>query len=161
MFRCIRYIAPLILSVPLSAIAVPPQSEQFVDVGFALIPSIDCDSFLITFDMESEKARITTFFDESGNAIRMRVRWTYHGTATNSLTGLTLRDQSALNITTDLSANTTTIVGVGFHYAIPGRGLIFVEAGKLIVGPDGSFVFQAGQHDATTGFDLLCEAIAA
>ena len=161
MLRSIRYVAPLILSAPLSAIALPPQSEQLVDVGLAVIPSIDCGSFLLTFDMESEKARITTFFDASGNAIRMRVRWTYHGTLTNSLTGLTLRDQTALNSTTDLSANTTTIVGVGFHYAIPGKGLIFVEAGKLIVGPDGSILFQAGQHDAVPGFDLLCEALAA
>ena len=111
--------------------------------------------------MTAEKARITAYFDQSGNATRMRIRWIIHGALTHSLTGLTLRDQSTLNITTDLSSNTQTIAGVGFHYAIPGEGLIWLDVGKLIVGPDGSILFQSGQHDASSGFDSLCEALGA
>lgn len=159
MFRSTHFVAPLILMAPLSAIAAPPQSEQLVDVGLGALPTIDCGSFLLTYDMSGEKARITTYFDQSGNATRMRLRWVIHGTLTHSLTGLTLRDQSTLNITTDLSTNTQKIVGVAFHYSIPGEGLIWLDAGKLIFGPDGSILFQAGPHDSIAGFGSLCEAL--
>lgn len=159
MFAPTRFVATLLLIAPLHAVADPPQSEQFIDVGFALIPPIDCGTFLLNFEMTGEKARVTTFFDQSGNATRMRVRFVYFGTLTHSGTGMVLRDQSTLNFTTDVSTNTTKIVGVGFHYSIPGEGLIFVEAGQVIIGPDGSILFEAGQHDAAEGFGLLCEAL--
>ena len=159
MFRSIRFVAPLLLLTPLQAVAVPPQSEQFIDVGFALLPPIDCGTVLLNFEMTGEKARVTTFFDQNGNATRMRIRFVYFGTLTHSGTGLVLRDQSTVNITTDVSTNTTKNVGVGFHYSIPGEGLIFVEAGQIIIGPDGSILFQPGQHDAIDGFGLLCEAL--
>jgi hypothetical protein len=159
MFRSIHFVAPLILMAPLHAIAAPPQSEQLVDVGIGALPTIDCGSFLLTYDMSGEKARITTYFDQSGNATRMRIRWVIHGTLTHSLTGLTLRDQSTLNITTDLSTNTQTVVGVGFHYSIPGKGLIWLDVGRLIVAPDGGILFETAQHDASAGFGSLCEAL--
>ena len=161
MFAPTRFVAPLLLIAPLHAVGAPPQSEQFIDVGFALLPPIDCGTFLLNFEMTGEKARVTTFFDQNGDATRMRVRFVYFGTLTHSGTGMVLRDQSTLNITTDVSTNTTKIVGVGFHYSIPGEGLIFVEAGKLVFGPDGSILFQAGQHDeqAAPNFGLLCEAL--
>ena len=155
------YVAPLILGAALPAIAVPPQSEQLVDVGLGALPTIDCGSFLLTYQMDAEKARITTYFDQTGTATQMRIRWVIHGTLTHSLSGLTLRDQSTLNITADLSTNEQTIAGVGFHYAIPGEGLIWLDVGKLIVSPDGSILFQSGQHDASEGFDSLCEALSA
>jgi len=162
MFRHTRYyVAPLILSAALPAIATPPQSEQLVDVGLGALPTIDCGSFLLTYQMDAERARITTYFDQSGAATRMRIRWVIHGSLTHSLSGLTLRDQSTLNITTDLSTGTQRVVGVGFHYAIPGEGLIWLDAGQLIVGPDGSILFQPGQHDAIAGFDSLCQALSA
>lgn len=159
MFSPIRFVAPLVLMAPLHAVAVPPQSEQLVNVGLGALPTIDCGSFLLNYDMRGEKARITTFFDKNGNATRMRIRWVIHGTLTHSGTGLVLRDQSTINITTDLSTNTTKIAGVGFHYTIPGEGLIFLEAGQIIIGPDGSILFQPGKHDAIDGFGLLCEAL--
>ena len=159
MFQPIRFVAPLLLMTPLQAVAVPPQSEQLVNVGLGALPTIDCGSFLLNYDMRGEKARITTFFDRNGFATRMRIRWVIHGTLTHSGTGLVLRDQSTLNITTDLSTNTTKLTGVSFHYAIPGEGLIFLDVGNLIIGPDGSILFQAGKHDANDGFGLLCEAL--
>ena len=159
MFRSIRFVAPLILMAPFHAIAVPPESVQLVDVGIGALPTIDCGSFLLIPDFSSEKARITTYFDQSGNPTLMKVRFVIHGTLTHSLTGLTLRDQATLNITTDLSTNTEKNVGVGFHYSIPGEGLIWLQAGQIIVGPDGSILFQAGQADAIEGFGSLCEAL--
>jgi hypothetical protein len=110
--------------------------------------------------MGGERARITTFLDNEGNPRRMRLRWVIHGTLTHSATGQTLRDQSTLNITTDINSGSDTLTGVGFHYAVPGKGLIYLEAGRVVFAPDGSIEFQAGQHDGLSGFGKLCEALA-
>ena|SRR5215208_853185 len=162
MFRSIHCsLASLILFGAIPAFAAAPQSEQLVDVDLGALPSIiDCDGFSLSYEMSDERARITTYFDQNGNPTRMRVRWIIHGTLIHSGTGLTLRDQAAITTTTDLSSNTETITGVGFHYAVPGEGLIFLEVGRLVLGPNGNIQFQAGRHDGPFGFDQLCLALA-
>jgi hypothetical protein len=133
---------------------------QLVDIGLGALPTIDCGSFSLTYEMSGERARITTYFDSAGTPIRMRVHWTIHGTLTHSLTGGVLRDQSTLSITTDLNTAEQTVVGIAFHYAIPGEGLIFLDAGRVIVSSDGSIELSAAPKDAAPGFGLLCDALA-
>ena len=52
------------------------------------------------------------------------------------------------------------MVGIGFHYAVPGNGLIFLDAGRVVLSADGSIAFSAGPKDAATGFGPLCDALA-
>lgn len=151
---CTSIVAPFLLGLAVPAMAAPPQSEQFIDFGFGALPPIDCGSFILNYELSGERARITTFFDNEGNPQRMRVRWVIHGSLTHSVTGLTLRDQSTLNITTDLNSGSVTVTGVSFHYAIPGEGLVFLDAGRIVIGPDGSIEFQAGPK--VSGFGKLC-----
>lgn len=143
-----------------SVLAAPPQSEQFVDVGLGAIQDIDCGSFAITYELSGERARVTTFFDNAGNATRMQIRWTIFGTLTQSVTGQTLRDQAAISLQVDLNTDRTAIAGMNFHYAIPGKGLIFLDAGRIVVSPDGSFEFLAGPKDSIPNFAALCNALA-
>jgi hypothetical protein len=155
-----RFCTFALVALTSPAVATPPQSEQLVDIGLGALPTIDCGGFNLTYEMSGERARVTTYFDSAGTPIRMRVRWTIHGTLTHSLTGAVLRDQSALNITTDLNTGEQTVVGVGFHYTIPGEGVIFLDAGRVIFGSDGSIQFSAGPKDAINGFAPLCNALA-
>lgn len=159
-FNSGRFCTLALAALTSPALATPPQSEQLVDIGLGALPTIDCGGFSLTYEMSGERARITTYFDSSGTPIRMRVRWTIHGTLTHSLTGGVLRDQSSLNITTDLNTGEQSIVGVGFHYAIPGKGLIFLDAGRIVLNSDGSIEFLAGPKDALPGFGPLCDALA-
>jgi hypothetical protein len=146
--------------IPASAIAAPPQSEQLIDVGLGALAPIDCGTFTLTYEMSGERARVTTFFDQQGNPKRMRIHWTIHGTLIHSLSGETLRDQSTLIITVDPTSDATTVAGVAFHYAVPGKGLIFLEAGRLIIDAGGGIQFSAGPKDGLAGFGQLCEALA-
>jgi hypothetical protein len=157
---CVSIVAPFLLCLAVPAMAAPPQSEQFIDFGFGVLPPIDCGNFILNYEMSGERARVTTFFDNEGNPTRMRLRWVIHGTLTHSATGQILRDQSSLNVTSDLNSGSTTVTGIAFHYVIPGTGLIFLDAGRVVVAPDGSIAFQAGPKDALPGFGQLCEALA-
>jgi hypothetical protein len=57
----------------------------------------------------------------------------------------------------DMNTAEQTVVGVGFRYAIPGEGLIFLDAGRVILSSDGSIAFSAGPKDALTGFGQLLQ----
>ena len=53
------------------------------------------------------------------------------------------------------------MVGIPFKVTVPGHGVIFIEAGRLLYdGPTGQLIFQAGKHQFRDGdFAALCAAL--
>jgi hypothetical protein len=61
----------------------------------------------------------------------------------------------------DANGNTGAFMGAGFRVNLPGQGVIFLMAGRLVVDFDtGEILFEAGPQDALEGnFDALCTAL--
>src|SRR5829696_5678079 len=78
--------APLLLAAPAGATA--PTVETVTVQRHFEFPGA-CGSFGVIADFSAER-RITTFYDQAGNAIRTVIHAKTPGTLTNSMTGTTL-----------------------------------------------------------------------
>jgi hypothetical protein len=59
-------------AIPASAKA--PLKENFVDQGIFTLPDILCGSFTLTEVMDSESVQVTTFFDGTGDPVKVATR---------------------------------------------------------------------------------------
>ena len=147
------------MALPASANAGSPVIERF-DFTVVQEPMAGCGDFEIIADGQGTN-RITTFFDNAGNPIRVAFQGHYNGTMTNSVTGFALMDMpSVANITFDLVAGTQTNIGAFFTVTVPGAGVIVVEAGRIVFDGSGPPIFVAGPHrppDET--IEMLCNAL--
>lgn len=111
-----------------------PISDSFVDTD-------TCGSALPITTTTTGSIRFTTFAD--GNQIR-------HGdiTATLSANGKALTNNQHFNVF--VTDTTRTVVGAVFTINVPGQGVPALDAGRLVLGPDG-VVFAAGPHEPFYG----------
>ncbi|MFL5915044.1 MAG: hypothetical protein ACJ752_05335 [Gaiellaceae bacterium] len=127
------------LAVAANASADRPQvfTVPFVDSS---VDTDTCGASLPINDTRTGTIRFTTFAD--GSQIR-------HGdvTVTLSANGKTLTYDQHFNVfITDTSR---TVVGLVGTIKVPGYGTV-VEAGRLVLGPDG-VVFESGRHQLFNG----------
>ncbi|HLF90596.1 MAG TPA: hypothetical protein VI451_16735, partial [Anaerolineales bacterium] len=119
-------------------------------------------SFLATEDFV-EDVRVTTFFDNAGDPVRVQVHVNFDGILTNSVTGQTLSDPGHFTITYDLQEDTITYIGLVFGITIPGQGIAVLDAGKVVFqGEDveENVIFEAGPHQFLhEGEALICAAL--
>jgi hypothetical protein len=143
-----------ILSVtPVSAAA--PDIYRFEEV-FSY--QVQCDGFDLNGE-GNEKYSVTIFYDREGNPVRTQIVLQYYGTLTHSVTGQTWSDPQFAILKSDLLQGTDTYLGLIYRITVPGRGLVYVDAGKIVVGEEG-VIFEAGTHQFLNGSDqLLCEIL--
>jgi hypothetical protein len=156
---CVAAFCLMGLPAPSLVRAGGPLIEEFDSVVDDELMA-NCGDFLIIAN-GSGKNRITTFFDNEGNPIRVAFHGRYRGTMTNSVTGETLLDApSVANITFDLVAGTQTNIGAFFTVTTPGGGAVLIEAGRIVFDGNGPPIFIAGPHrppNETIG--ILCDAL--
>lgn len=116
------------------AVFTVPISDSFVDTDI-------CGASLPVTTTVSGTIRFTTFAD--GSQIR-------HGdiTVTLAANGKTLTNNQYFNVF--LTDTTRTIVGAIVTYNVPGYGTLQLDAGRLVLGPDG-VLFEAGPHQGFNG----------
>jgi hypothetical protein len=73
-----------------------------------------------------------TFFDNSGNPIRVDYLVHYEGTLTNSVSGKVLDDRGDVKNTVDLINGTFTQTGGLRHTTVSGLGIVIQETGRII-----------------------------
>lgn len=155
----VAILALLALASVTTALAAKPEVQTFHDEGSF---EIDCGSFLALADFE-EDARVTTFFDDAGNPVRIQVHVNYDGTLTNSVTGLTVRDPGHFTIQVDLHEGTQNFVGLVYGITIPGEGVVVLDAGRVVFAGEAveeNIIFEAGQFDVLHGGDaVICAAL--
>lgn len=149
----------VLLAIPSAAAAREPLIEEF-DIVEDNSVFASCGDFLMIAN-GAGRVRITTFFNREGDPIRVLFQGRYNGTITNSVTGATLYDSpSVANITIDLVKGTETQVGTFFNVTVPGVGVVFLEAGRLVFDGAGPPVFIAGPHyPPAEGLAILCDAL--
>jgi hypothetical protein len=134
--------------------ATPPQIFTFLDAGSNLI---DCGSFMVREDYSIPTRVIVFASDPDGNAISGQAHNDLNGTFTNLTTSYSLPEYAHRTIMFDNQAGTRKEVGLFVRVSLPGGGVVTLQAGNLIIGPDD--VTFAGNHHWADGPDLICAAL--
>jgi hypothetical protein len=137
-------------------------------------PDFTCADGTVIYDQGTVRQVVTRYYDTDGNLVRRVIHefWS-DARKSNPLTGASAPYTQASNITDvlavpgDFSSATETVTGQGSIH-IPGLGAVLLNAGRFVVGPDGSIEFRAGPQsfldfgDGNTAVvDELCAALGA
>jgi len=151
--RVPRTIAFLVLAVGLalgafapSASATAPVVETF-HTERSFVFGGPCPNGVTLVGSIVEDVRITTFFDRAGNPVREMIKVDATGEVTNPVTGQSAENPAHTTIFVDLVAGTETQVGLVFKTTVPGVGVVFHDAGRVVFDADGNLTFEAGPHD--------------
>jgi hypothetical protein len=127
------------------------------------------------FDQGTGNESSTRWFDQNGNLTKVETRIDYtFGEWSNPLTGAvvpyTQHNVETFNFAVpgDFSTVTTTQTGENIYTNPSTHKVVFLNAGRFVMAPDGSLVFQAGP-DAfadffggdTSAIDGVCAALGA
>ena len=141
---------------PLTAAAAqPPTSvqEPTNDVQVFSGPNSPCP-FDITF-IGTGEVTITTYYDNSGTPIRQSV----HGALVHTIFSAwhTLVSNGPAPVHLDLSTGQIVDTGKEYAFHVPGDGIVFGQAGRLVFAADGSELSFAGNSVVNTS--ELCAAL--
>ena len=104
--------------------------------------------------------RVTAFYDENGQLDLMKRHISFSGTLSSPPTGKSVPHEGHATLTIDPQTNTTTITGLYHYTVLPGVGMVFLDAGIVVVAADGSISFVAGPHDYyLRATEQLCAAL--
>ena len=131
------------------ASAREPQREVFRFAGSFLVG--DCGGGVVLTDTFTEVDTVTTFFDASGNPIRVQVHANFDGVITNSASGNTYRDPATFTVVEDVVNGTVTFRGEFGAIVAPGVGIVIQDTGTITFDADGNIIFQAGPHQLLVG----------
>src|SRR5215213_4493948 len=138
-------------------------------------PDFACGNGDVIFDQGTVRQVVIRYYDTDGNLTRRVIHEYWSDTQkSNPLTGATAPYTQASNITDvlavpgDFDSATETVTGQ-WNITLPGLGAVFLNAGKFVVGPDGTIEFRAGPQgfldyfvDGNTAVvDELCAALGA
>ncbi len=164
--RCYRLLLVIVLALATSASAAAAQPDIFRFQHHGGDPHlVDCGTFFINGQFE-EHGSVTTFFDDAGHPVRLKIHVVFNGQLTNETTGKTLRDAPRYTVFVDVQTGTATVVGLPVHWTIPGGGRIMLDAGNITFDPTtGEIMFEAGPHPLLYLTEaeietLLCSALA-
>jgi hypothetical protein len=139
------------------ASARPPQREVVRQSGSFLVA--DCGGGVLLTETFTEVLTITTFFDASGNPIRVHLHENFDGVITNSASGNTYRDPGHWTLVEDVVNGTVTFHGEFFAIVAPGVGIVIQDTGTITFDADGNIIFQAGPHEVLTGTADFCSVL--
>ena len=142
-------VAPLALVAPASA--TEPTVETFHFEGTD-VPFASCEGFdiIVNFSVDIVER---TFYDNTGEPIRIQIQFQGEGELVNTVTGATNTGSSPSMVIVDLEAGTETEVGLVFHNNLPGEGIVALQAGRITVDEDGNVLFSAGPQPGFEGID--------
>jgi hypothetical protein len=131
--------------LPGAVSAAPPLVETFTDEGSFTFQN-PCSNGVFLVGAFTETVRVTTFFDNDGNPIRIQIHVNHDGVITNPDTGASVEDDAHQTIVLDLVEGTETTVGLVFSSTVPGVGVVFHDVGRVVFDAEGNVTF-AGPHD--------------
>jgi hypothetical protein len=146
------------------ALAVPPDRVPIsLDEDW---PAIDCGDFELYRHILVE-GMVTTFYDKDDVRTLEKAYVSILWTLTNSKDDRVLTNKTNYVRTSDYEEGLHTYVGVLWHLTVPGRGVVVLDAGRIIVdyypppiAPGYDVVWQAGHHELINADDwtVLCQA---
>jgi hypothetical protein len=157
-------VIPILLAAALAAAPTAAAAGPVVigpDHEEGLAPLADCGSFEI-LDAYSIDATMRLFLGADGDPAWAIETVSGVDTLTNSVTGKAIAAPFHNSVRIDFATGLGAFGGIIFRVTLPGAGVIFLDAGRLVASQDGSIVtFRAGPHQFIDGdFDALCAALA-
>jgi len=144
-----------IVMFPLPAAAQPPTSMQIPANDVEVFRGADSPCpFDITFTGTGD-VTLTTYYDNTGTPIRQSI----HGALVHTIFSAwhTLVSNGPAPVHIDLSTGQMIVTGKEFAFHVPGDGIVFGQAGRLISAADGSELSFAGH--SITNTSALCAAL--
>ena len=141
--------------LPLAASAQPPSSVQVPVNDVQDLSGADSPCpFDITFT-GTGTITVTTYYDATGTPIRESV----HGALTHTISSAwhTLTSNGPAPVHVDATTGHMIDTGKEFAFHVPGDGIVFGQAGRLIFAADGSELSFAGNSVINTA--ALCQAL--
>jgi hypothetical protein len=117
-----------------------------------------CDGYNVIGDFDVTRQDVT-FFDNSGNPIRVDIFVHYVGILTNSVSGKTLDDKGDTKNTVDLVNGTFTQTGGLRHTTVSGLGIVIQETGRIIFDDATGGILFVTPGMATDEVLQLCAAL--
>lgn len=139
-------VAFALLTLPTAVSAAPPVVETFHDEGSGAFGGPCLNGVTLVFTV-TEDVRVTTFFDEAGNPVRLQGTVDTVMVVTNPESGESVRSPAHTTFFEDLVAGTNAQVGLVFHATVPGVGVVFHDVGRIVSDAEGNLIFEAGPHD--------------
>ena len=139
-------VAFALLILPVAVSAAPPVVETFHDGGSFTFAG-PCPNGVTLVGTFTEDVRVTTFFDRAGNPVRLQITVDAGGVVTNPETGQSVENPAHTTVFVDLVAGTEAQVGLVFKATVPGVGVVFHDAGRVVFDAAGDVIFEAGPHD--------------
>jgi hypothetical protein len=146
---------PLALAAP--AAAVEPTRDV---VQVTTINRNPCPSGVSLVGVFHTTREITTFYDDSGNAVSQLWHVTFEGTSTNPLTGASLTNRGLRIFHRDLVTGEFFTTGPNVITKLPDGGVAIGGAGRLAFDSSGALIEHDGPDTATERAQL-CEALGA
>jgi hypothetical protein len=145
-FLIVSAFATLVALPVFSASAAPPLVETFHDEGSFTFAG-PCPNGVTLEGSFTDDLRVTTFFDNAGNPVRLQIKLDHAGVITNPATGLSVNDPAHTTTFVDLVTGTATQVGLVFKSTVPGVGVVFHDVGRVVFDAENNVIFEAGPHD--------------
>ena len=139
-------VAAALLTLPMAASATAPTIETSHTEGPGIFAG-PCPNGVTLTAYNIEDVRITTFYDEEGNPVRVVTKVDDSGTVTNPVTGQTVENPAHETFFLDLVTGTESVAGLDFKATVPGVGVVFHDAGRVMVDAEGNVTFEAGPKD--------------
>jgi hypothetical protein len=158
-FAALAATAGLVAASP--AYATPPTTTS--EVRHVRIPIASCGSFPLIIDVTVNR-ELTTFYDADGLPVRAVLDRRQEGSFINAVTGasvpLTGNWRNVIYYTDGVPNGVATQTGRTYTVTVPGRGVIFLQAGHGIQ-VDMQTVFEVGPHDfEERNFGEVCAYLA-
>ena len=154
-----------VLALPVAPARAVEPTRLVVSVDH-LTSTDELCGFPITH-VENGTGKITTFFDQDGNPVKAIGTDMGRFTITASANGKTLVSNEPTVLIFDFEANTLSQLGLVAAFHVPGRGVILLAAGRLVVVPSGGpptpadVIAIAGPHQPIEGdVDAYCDYFA-
>jgi hypothetical protein len=120
---------------------------------------VKCHGAPVIVNLEGER-RFMTVYDEAGQAVLSRRHLSFNGTLSSPVTSQSVPHIGHATITDDFQENTSTITGLLHYTVLPGQGMIFIDAGIIVI-TEGEISFVGGPHQSFAHeTDALCAALA-
>jgi hypothetical protein len=158
--RHMLLLAVTALVVPTLALAAPPPTESLVvDDTYVYAAGTDGNPcpFQVTYHNEGTFL-ITTHLDSSGEVVRQFARG-IDFLETYSASGKSISSRTPATVHFDAATNTIIGTGNQRHFTIPGSGILYAQAGRVLIDLDTGTSSSTGLNIPQG--DAFCSAFAA
>lgn len=148
----------LLIAVPVSAGPPVIETGEF-DIDFVPFDPSPCPGIEI-HDPEVATYRMTSFFDNQGNLVRVRTHYIGVDHLYNPLNpDVVLTGSFSGSQEFDLRTGEESVSGLPFHITVPGYGTVLVRAGRWSVYPSGHLAGKDSLFDPED-MEQLCSLLA-